>query len=999
MTGLNTLDTTQHDNTLADFQMQQNSSGNQNGNGSDVGRRTDERPPVMAEVSGEKLLQNATIQKAAGLNKNQTSALKKLNLAKVGEYLGNLFTAVGKSAVKGFRAVKNFFSGHHKAVPSAAELKEMKNIFSIGLELDDDSSSSGNISYKDFKNLFTLGIGSLGDQPYASKGEFYQALSEKHGSAIFKPFEALVDKLCVKLGSGDAAKGQEMLKNAVISIQGSFDSKNGLHAELFSCMFKDLSGAPDSLKDTTDKNPADILKFLDQRLRSIVGTHVLGASKNAEKPVNSNAQASSQQAPASVKQAQASGQQAPAPDLPLNRELAESLIFTAKPGAAVDGSILIKKDTTGLKKAVTNFMNKQAAPFIQTHGSAAVASMVSKLSGIPEDALKASYDLQKALVNCLFIKGSESANKLIELLNNNGTAKGFEKLVNERLQEFEKYVQDPAKIPNPVSAAVGSDASVQSRQPFPGPYKCAVDTAKFAEMPDGDTLRNCGAWISSYQNPGTVSALDIAQRLDRMSHNIEHFLMNVSKYKHGEIDAVNANRIKYAIGSPIIDKVRMAAYVALEEIADDFVSKFGPDAIKRIVESVGGKYDPKNSTYVLDLARVVLCDNEVFKGNAAIASATGKYGQYSDNAQGLADIFIDGINAYAEKLGLKPLDKPLALQPPVNKEIAEKLIFKAEPGGDYDNSFTLGVSRDNTGLGEAQHKFFKQADALIESFGVEHTASVVSKLTGIPADNINVSRILRLAMLNSLFIEGTESANKLRELLNNNCTEKDLSALIQKEMENLKKYLQDPAAIPNVISAEPVSKSEYLMAGNIPGPYKCSFDTAKFNPADKNFIPNLLAFDSQGSVVPPSGLIARLDREASNVNEMLENLEKCKNGQYNEVNRNRTENSYIREEVVRPYFVLEEITNDFISKFGKEAVKQIVESIGGKYEQDNSTDTIELARALLRENREFNAHLELNACVMESPGAYRPNLAGFADIFIDAINAQASKLGLQPLNK
>ena len=999
MTGLNTLDTTQRDNTLADFQMQQNSSGNQNGNGSDVGRRTDERPPVMAEVSGEKLLQNATIQKTAGLSKNQTSALKKLNLAKVGEYLGNLFTAVGKSAVKGFRAVKNFFSGHHKAVPSAAELKEMKNIFSIGLELDDDSSSSGNISYKDFKNLFTLGIGSLGDQPYASKGEFYQALSEKHGSAIFKPFEALVDKLCVKLGSGDAAKGQEMLKNAVISIQGSFDSKNGLHAELFSCMFKDLSGAPDSLKDTTDKNPADILKFLDQRLRSIVGTHVLGASKNAEKPVSSNAQASSQQAPASVRQAQASGQQAPAPDLPLNRELAESLIFTAKLGAQIDGSILLKKDTTGLKKAVTNFMNKQAAPFIQTHGSAAVASMVSKLSGIPEDALKASYDLQKALVNCLFIKGSESANKLIELLNNNGTAKGFEKLVNERLQEFEKYVQDPSKIPNPVSAAVGSDASVPSRQPFPGPYKCAVDTAKFAEMPDGDTLRNCGAWISSYQNPGTVSALDIAQRLDRMSHNIEHFLMNVSKYKHGEIDAVNANRIKYAIGSPIIDKVRMAAYVALEEIADDFVSKFGPDAIKRIVESVGGKYDPKNSTYVLDLARVVLCDNEVFKGNAAIASATGKYGQYSDNAQGLADIFIDGINAYAEKLGLKPLDKPLALQPPVNKEIAEKLIFKAEPGGDYDNSFTLGVSRDNTGLGEAQHKFFKQADALIESFGVEHTASVVSKLTGIPADNINVSRILRFAMLNSLFIEDTESANKLRELLNNNCTEKDLSALIQKEMENLKKYLQDPAAIPNVISAEPVRKSEYLMAGNIPGPYKCSFDTAKFNPADKNFIPNLLAFDSQGSVVPPSGLIARLDREASNVNEMLENLEKCKNGQYNEVNRNRTENSYIREEVVRPYFVLEEITNDFISKFGKEAVKQIVESIGGKYEQDNSTDTIELARALLRENREFNAHLELNACVMESPGAYRPNLAGFADIFIDAINAQASKLGLQPLNK
>ncbi|WP_406547637.1 hypothetical protein, partial [Succinimonas sp.] len=455
MTGLNTLDTTQRDNTLADFQMQQNSSGNQNGNGSDVGRRTDERPPVMAEVSGEKLLQNATIQKTAGLSKNQTSALKKLSLAKVGEYLGNLFTAVGKSAVKGFRAVKNFFSGHHKAVPSAAELKEMKNIFSIGLELDDDSSSSGNISYKDFKNLFTLGIGSLGDQPYASKGEFYQALSEKHGSTIFKPFEALVDKLCVKLGSGDAAKGQEMLKNAVISIQGSFDSKNGLHAELFSCMFKDLSGAPDNLKDTTDKNPADILKFLDQRLRSIVGTHVLGTSKNAEKPVNSNAQASSQQAPASVKQAQASGQQAPAPDLPLNKELAESLIFTAKPGAQIDGSILLKKDTTGLKKAVTNFMNKQAAPFIQTHGSAAVASMVSKLSGIPEDALKASYDLQKALINCLFIKGSESANKLIELLNNNGTAKGFEKLVNERLQEFEKYVQDPAKIPNPVSAAVG----------------------------------------------------------------------------------------------------------------------------------------------------------------------------------------------------------------------------------------------------------------------------------------------------------------------------------------------------------------------------------------------------------------------------------------------------------------------------------------------------------------------------------------------------------------
>ncbi|WP_406043031.1 hypothetical protein [Succinimonas sp.] len=876
----------------------------------------------------------------------------------------------------------------------------MKNIFSIGLELDDDSSSSGNISYKDFKNLFTLGIGSLGDQPYASKGEFYQALAEKHGSAIFKPFEALVDKLCVKLGSGDAAKGQEMLKNAVISIQGSFDSKNGLHAELFSCMFKDLSGAPDSLKDTTDKNPADILKFLDQRLRSIVGTHVLGASKNAEKPVSSNAQASAQQAPASVKQAQASGQQAPAPDLPLNKELAESLIFTAKPGAQIDGSILIRmaKDTSGFKKAVTNFMNKQAAPFIQTHGSAAVASMVSKLSGIPEDALKASYDLQKALVNCLFIKGSESANKLIELLNNNGTAKGFEKLVNERLQEFEKYVQDPSKIPNPVSAAVGSDASVQSRQPAPGPYKCSVDTAKFANMRDGDNLRNCGLWLSTPAKPGTVSALDIVRRLDPISvmGGMEHFLMNVTKCKHGEIDAINNKR---PAGSPIIDRTRMAAYLALEEIADDFVSKFGPDAIKRIVESVGGTYDPKNSTYVLDLARVVFCNNEVFEGNYAIASLASKYGQYSDNDQGLVDIFIDGINAYAEKLGLKPLDKPLELQPPVNKEIAEKLIFKPEPGADYDNSFTLGVSRDNTGLGEAQHKFFNQADALIESFGVEHTASVVSKLTGIPADNINVSRILRFAMLNSLFIEGTESANKLRELLNNNGTEKDLSALIQKEMENLKKYLQDPAAIPNVISAEPVIKSEYKMAGNIPGPYKCSFDTAKFNPADKNFTPNLLAFDSQGSVEPPSRLIAKLDKEASNVNEMLENLEKCKNGQYNEVNRNRTGNSLIKEEVVRPYFVLEEITNDFISKFGKEAVKQIVESIGGKYEQDNSTDTIELARALIRENREFDVHLELSACVMESPGAYRPNLAGFADIFIDAINVQASKLGLQPLNK
>ncbi len=95
------------------------------------------------------------------------------------------------------------------------------------------------------------------------------------------------------------------------------------------------------------------------------------------------------------------------------------------------------------------------------------------------------------------------------------------------------------------------------------------------------------------------------------------------------------------------------------EIANDFVSKFGHDAVIKILNSVGCKYDPENTTHVLELGRVIFANfPNMFDGNRRILSGLGMDdGVYRDNIAGLADIFVDGLNTYAQKLGLQPLNK------------------------------------------------------------------------------------------------------------------------------------------------------------------------------------------------------------------------------------------------------------------------------------------------------------------------------------------------------
>ncbi len=647
MTGINDFSATQQNDISVEMQLLDRASGQ--GSAPEAGRRALERPPSMFEndFSADDLLRNAKLQKSSGLSSGQSSALKKLSLARIGGYLGDLFSAAGKSLVKGFRAVRNFFAGNRGAVPSASELKELKNVFSIGLESGgEEGPVSQSISYKDFKNLFTLGIGSMGDQKYGSLGEFYQALSAKHRETIFKPYEEMVNKLCGKLGDGDPARGEALLRKAVADIRGSCDPKNGLHAELFSCLFRDLSNAPDAIKDTADKSPADILKFLDRQLMDIVRSHVLGSTGKPEGSA----------VPPVVAQPQP--QQSPAVD----PEMAQNFLFQAGPDAESDGFVVarLNDDKTGLAEAFGELSQDKCNQLIVTYGREKIADMVSKVTGIPADSIKQDYQVRTALFNCLFIKGAESGNKLMALLDSNGTYKDLQDLVNARVDELKQYLQDPSKIPNlVVEEAEGAGDVPVGRQN--GPYVCNCDTGKYQDRTT-EALAAVGTWLTSYGAPCSKSAMDFVTMVDPLAKNVADMVSTVDKCKNGQIFEVNNGRVNdmdvlNGVSAVVtaVDPDKVFVYATLEEVTNDFVAKFGADAVNRIVESVGGEVDPDNTTPTLELIRVIFSHNsEGFDGHTKTLAGTA-FG-YSDNIAGLADIFIDGINAYAQKLGLQPVN-------------------------------------------------------------------------------------------------------------------------------------------------------------------------------------------------------------------------------------------------------------------------------------------------------------------------------------------------------
>ncbi len=646
MTGINDISAAQQNGISVEMQLLDRASGQ--ASAPEAGRRALERPPSMFEndFSVDDLLRNAKLQKSSGLSSGQSSALKKLSLARIGGYLGDLFSAAGKSLVKGFRAVRNFFTGNRGAVPSASELKELKNVFSIGLESGgEEGPVSQSISYKDFKNMFTLGIGSMGDQKYGSLGEFYQALSAKHRETIFKPYEEMVNKLCGKLGDGDPARGEALLRKAVADIRGSCDPKNGLHAELFSCLFRDLSNAPDAIKDTADKSPADILKFLDRQLMGIVRSHVLGSTGKPEGSA----------VPSVVAQPQPQPQQSPAVD----PEMAQNFLFQAGPDAESDGFVVMRLngDKTGLAEAFGELSQDKCNQLIATYGREKIADMVSKVTGIPADSIKQDHQVRIALFNCLFIKGAESGNKLMALLDSNGTYKDLQDLVNARVDELKQYLQDPSKIPNlVVEEAEGAGDVPVGRQN--GPYVCNCDTGKYLDRIPTDELTAVGTWLTSYGAPCSRSAMHFATIVDPLAKNVADMVSTVGKCKNGQIAEVNNGRINDMTelkGVTAVDPCRAFAYATLEEVTNDFVAKFGADAVNRIVESVGGEVDPDNTTPTLELIRVIFShDSEDFDGHTKMLAGAA-FG-YRNNVAGLADIFIDGINAYAQKLGLQPVN-------------------------------------------------------------------------------------------------------------------------------------------------------------------------------------------------------------------------------------------------------------------------------------------------------------------------------------------------------
>ena len=514
------------------------------------------------------------------------------------------------------------------------------------IEMADLGSKSEDqkIPYSLFKKIYSLGTGFVEPQ-YKNAEEFYAEISKNHKDDLFKPFENLVDKLINKIG-------EDAVKQAVIDVTGSYDSKTKYSAILPCLMRNDTP----TFLGQDDVNVTGLLKYLESRLSHLAVIRDIGGNAvNKADPVNAKAEDNSNN-PLNKDLAKDlpfeagndSQQFADKFDFakvqkmniekldnsPMDKEIAKELLFDPHPGAERNSFFKFanNKNFVKINKHVSNELSRLQAQF----GNDKIDAMIRKLTGI-SDRLD-DFSRIFALINSLFLKGSDSGNKLESLIGGNATNSDLLNLINERLKELEGYLKDPNTIPNPVPEKVEEVVIIDHNADRE--YKCSVDMAAYEKY---DLLQSGSMLFGEYCDAIKKQTIDYINMPLRGIKSLEDYDNVISLLKNnGDVSQYE----KYS------NSVR--GFLVLQEITNDFIKVYGEDSIKKIVTSAGGEYS-ENSRPEIELAKVIFTSNPTFQGHYNLLSF-GELERYHPNIAGLGNIFIDGLDAHVKKLNMKPIN-------------------------------------------------------------------------------------------------------------------------------------------------------------------------------------------------------------------------------------------------------------------------------------------------------------------------------------------------------